>query len=146
MFMTTTLAHYQVPIFGIGSSALETRIGADQRAVWMRPISSGAAQTEMLPAMTVRSAERVTPPLAYFQWLKMLSDYETQARRTQTRDGRPDLAEGAAAAPPRIDAPQIDAPAQDAPTAEAQASPQPEETRSAPVEAAEADAGEPAPA
>lgn len=141
MFMTTTLAHYQVPIFGIGSSALETRIGADQRAVWMRPISSGAAQTEMLPAMTVRSAERVTPPLAYFQWLKMLSDYETQARRTQSRDGRPDLAEGAAAPPP-----QTDAPAQDAPTDEAQASPQPEEPRSAPVEAAAAEAGKPAPA
>ena len=80
MFMTTTLAHYQVPIFGIGSSALETRIGADQRAIWMRPISSGATQTEMLPALTVQSPERVPPPLAYFQWLKMLSDYESQAR------------------------------------------------------------------
>ncbi len=83
MFMTTTLAHYQLPIFGIGSSALETRIGADQRTVWMRPITAGASQTELLPTSTVQSAERVTPPMAYSQWLKLLSDYETGAKAGQ---------------------------------------------------------------
>jgi hypothetical protein len=84
MFMTTTLAHYQLPIFGIGSSALETRIGADQRTVWMRPITAGASQTELLPASTVQSAERVTPPIAYAQWLKMLWAYEDGAKAAQT--------------------------------------------------------------
>ncbi|WP_394225212.1 hypothetical protein [Paracoccus marcusii] len=84
MFMTTTLAHYQLPIFGIGSSALETRIGADQRTVWMRPITAGASQTELLPASTVQSAEHVTPPMAYAQWLKMLWAYEDGAKAAQT--------------------------------------------------------------
>lgn len=80
MFMTTTLAHYQLPIFGNSSTALQTTIGADQRALWLRPVTPGAAMTERPPATTVQAAERVTPPMAYKQWLKLLSAYEDQAK------------------------------------------------------------------
>ncbi|MFN3274312.1 MAG: hypothetical protein ACK41U_06535 [Paracoccus sp. (in: a-proteobacteria)] len=79
MFMTTTLAHYQLPVFGTGSTALQTEIGADQRSLLLRPITSGAERTELPPGFTVQASEKLTTPMEFKQWMKVLFDYEASA-------------------------------------------------------------------
>lgn len=79
MFMTTTLAHYQLPVFGTASTALQTQIGADQRSLLLRPVTSGAARTELPAAITVQASEKLTTPMEFRQWMKVLFDYEASA-------------------------------------------------------------------
>lgn len=91
MFMTTTLAHYQLPVFGVASTALNTEIGADQRSLLMRPVTPGAVQTELPPSVTIQSVEKVTPPMEFKQWLKALTDYTASANRaTESTQPQPD--------------------------------------------------------
>lgn len=79
MFMTTTLAHYQLPVSGMAATALQTEIGADHRSLLMRPVTSGAERTELPPAFTVQATEKLTTPMEFRQWMKVLFDYEASA-------------------------------------------------------------------
>lgn len=80
MSLTTNLAHYQRPLAGTSAAALQARHDADHRALSMGPALPGSTQTELPAATTVQTSKRVTPPMAYKQWLKMLTGYEDSAR------------------------------------------------------------------
>ncbi|MGP9805786.1 hypothetical protein [Paracoccus sp. NSM] len=81
MFMTTTLAHYQFPLFGAASSALQTEIGADQRSLFLRPITSVGSMTELAGAEVVPGVEKTTPPMEFRKWMESLQRYEDGARK-----------------------------------------------------------------
>ena len=78
MTLTTGLAHYQLLL------AASPTDGAG-RLQAMRPVSPDAMRTELPAATTVRASERTVPPMAYKQWLKMLTGYEDSARPDGTR-------------------------------------------------------------
>lgn len=82
MFMTTTLAHYQLPLFGAASSALQTEIGADQRSLFLRPITSVGSMTELAGAEVVPGVEKTTPPMEFRKWMESLKRYEDGAQKS----------------------------------------------------------------
>ena len=86
MFMTTTLGHYQLPLFGISSSALQTEIGADQRSLFLRPITSAGSMTELAGAEVVAGVEKVTPPMEFRKWMEALYRYENGAQKSGDAD------------------------------------------------------------
>ncbi|MFN3526380.1 MAG: hypothetical protein ACK4YU_09845 [Paracoccus sp. (in: a-proteobacteria)] len=89
MFMTTTLAHYQLPVFGTGSTALQTEIGADQRSLLLRPVTQGAERTELPTANTVQASEKLTTPMEFKQWMKVLLNYEATANARTSAEAEP---------------------------------------------------------
>lgn len=93
MFMSTTLAHYQLPLFGVVSSALLTEIGADQRSVFMRPITTDGFKTELPQAMVVPGVEKASVPLEFTQWLKSIQEYQAKAelgKRAEAQAANPE--------------------------------------------------------
>lgn len=82
MFMTTTLAHYQLPLFGVTSSALQTEIGADQRSLFLRPITAVGSMTELAGAKVVSGVEKPIPPMEFRTWVDSLQRYEKGAQKS----------------------------------------------------------------
>ena len=66
MPLTTSLAHYQLPRTDV---------------LPIRPaLPGGRPQGETAPQTAADTSERVLPPMAYKQWLKLLTGYEAGAR------------------------------------------------------------------
>ncbi|MFC0199455.1 hypothetical protein [Paracoccus rhizosphaerae] len=66
MRLTTSLAHYQLPRTDV---------------LPVRPaVPGGQSLTETAPQMAADTPERVLPPMAYKQWLKLLTGYEAGAQ------------------------------------------------------------------
>lgn len=75
MFMNTSLAHYQLPLFGLNSPALSTEIGANQRSVFLQPITAaGDTATESWPA-TIEVKPKDSVPQEYRNWLARITTY-----------------------------------------------------------------------
>lgn len=86
MYMSTSLAHYQLPLFGVNVPALATEIGADQRSILLQPISAaGVTATESWPStIDVKSTDLV--PLEYRNWLAQLTDYQEATGTSSSGD------------------------------------------------------------
>lgn len=82
MFMTTTLAHYQLPLFGIASPALQTEIGADQRSLFLRPITAIGSLAEPAGAKVISGPQESIPAAEFRTWLESLQRYENSARKS----------------------------------------------------------------
>ncbi|MBW7057437.1 hypothetical protein KY389_12165 [Paracoccus bogoriensis] len=80
--MTTTLAHYQLPLFGIASPALQTEIGADQRSLFLRPITAIGSLAEPAGAKVISDPQESIPAAEFRTWLKSLQRYENSARKS----------------------------------------------------------------
>lgn len=76
MFMNTSLAHYQLPLFGLNSMALSTEIGASQRSIFLQPITAaGETPTESWPiTVEVQQSDKVSQE--YRNWLARVTDYQ----------------------------------------------------------------------
>lgn len=83
MFMTTSLGQYQLTLFGTTSTAPATGIGADDRSVFLRPITAaGEAASETSPnTVEVQPAtvEAQTEEPGYGDWLTRLAEYRGAA-------------------------------------------------------------------
>lgn len=84
MYMSTSLAHYQLPLFGLGASSSATEIGTDQRSVFLRPITAVGEATELPPSQIVEAADKKTAPMAFEQWLNTVMIYRNAAMRSET--------------------------------------------------------------
>ncbi|WP_265499997.1 hypothetical protein [Paracoccus beibuensis] len=74
MFLTTTLGHYQLPRSDAAPTPARVLPDDQQRG------AAGSSPAELPPTEITRAAERVIPPMAYKQWLKLLTGYEAGAR------------------------------------------------------------------
>lgn len=74
--MNISLAHYQLPLFGLSTTSLATEIGADQRSIFLRPITAaGELPSESWPA-TVEVQETNLVPKEYRRWLAQITNYQ----------------------------------------------------------------------
>lgn len=76
MFMNTSLAHYQLPLFGLTTPTLATEIGADQRSVFLRPITAAGAQPTTSWPATVAVQDTDLVPKEYRNWLAQVTNYK----------------------------------------------------------------------
>lgn len=77
MFMNTSLAQYQLPLFGVGTPSLATEIGADHRSIFVQPITAaGVVASESWPAtVEVQNSDLVSRE--YRSWLARVTDYQS---------------------------------------------------------------------
>lgn len=76
MFLNTSLAHYQLPLFGLNSMSLATEIGADQRSIFLRPITAAGEQPSESWPVTVEVKKTDTVPQEYRNWLARITNYQ----------------------------------------------------------------------
>lgn len=76
MFMNTSLAQYQLPLFGLNSPAVGTEIGADQRSVFLRPITAAGEPASSNWPATIQSKPADAAMQEYRNWLARVTDYE----------------------------------------------------------------------
>lgn len=76
MFMNTSLAHYQLPLFGLNSMSLATEIGADQRSIFLRPITSAGEKASETWPITVEVKQSNMVPEEYRNWLARVTNYQ----------------------------------------------------------------------
>jgi hypothetical protein len=97
MITNSSLGHFQLPLFGLQANASATDIGADQRSVFLRPITAGGETTELPAAEVVQPGEKKTAPMAFDKWMDTVLIYRNAALRNEARKAE---ADGASPVPP----------------------------------------------
>ncbi len=87
MFMHTSLAQHQLALFGVKIPALATEIGADQRSIFLRPISApGETQTGLPPNSVILDRVAGTGT-DYGAWSARTKAYHDAAEAGSTSQG-----------------------------------------------------------
>jgi len=85
MITNSSLGHFQLPLFGLQANASATDIGADQRSVFLRPITAVGETTELPAAEVVQPGEKKTAPMAFDKWMDTVLIYRNAALRSEAR-------------------------------------------------------------
>lgn len=100
MLVNTSLAHYQLPLFGLQGPSSIVDIGSDQRSVFLQPITTaGQLRPDSWPA-TVEIDKVELPPQEYRSWLSKLSAFQEAASRSSAAPDAAGSGGNAAATPP----------------------------------------------
>lgn len=135
MFMTTTLAHYQLPVTQVAPVAPTGEAAGSGRSVLDRPVAVMTPKTELPATQIVSKPEKTTLPFEFRQWLERLQGYEKGAEQANAAKSASEaVAEVRAAAADQAKEPAADA--EDAPEAkaEAEAEPAPVKAEAKPAE------------
>lgn len=90
MISNSSLGHFQLPLFGLQANASATDIGADQRSVFLRPITAVGETTELPAAEVVQPGEKKTAPMAFDKWMDTVLIYRNAALRNEARQAEAD--------------------------------------------------------
>lgn len=132
MFMTTTLAHYQLPVTQVAPVAPTGEAAGSGRSVLDRPVAVMTPKTELPATQIVSKPEKTTLPFEFRQWLERLQGYEKGAEQANAAKSASEaVAEVRAAAEDQAKEP---AAAEDAPEAKAEAEPAPVKAEAKPAE------------
>lgn len=127
MFMTTTLAHYQLPVLQTAPVGPTGEAAANSRSALDRPVAVMTPKTEMLATQVVNKPEKTTLPFEFRQWLQRLQGYEKVAEQATVlksaseavAEARTEAGEQAKALPAAEDTPEAEPARPAATTAEA---------------------------